>query len=272
MDPAISDPDDPGRRSADIDMFAVQNGYPGDVAASTPSFRGADYDGGFVSRFLNAQASRNASALRDAQKIYAQIEEGNAQVYLDDMPFEEPGAFDAAQLWQADLNILKCSQNPHIVLKRDGSSDMSPGPVCSIRVPSASFARDNSFASDIHASVRTWLGAHALRTRGHYEQTPNDIVGLDYASSNTSLVLQARGIARPVLVVANSGSAFIRMDEIVFDSLKSGDKTYVIEEGAAYRGDECKPCEQALGVPAGYFGDTQKRTYDFMAAWLRARF
>lgn len=272
VDPAIGDPDDPGRRNAAVDMFAAENGYVGDAAAGSPSFKSSNYGNGFRDRFFNAQASRNANAARDAQRILAEIQAGNPRVYSDDMFFEEPGAADAAEMWQADLNLLKCSQRPHLLLARNGTAKLSSEPICSVRVPSASFARANSFASDIHASVRVWLGAHALRANGPYRQTSNDVVGLDHASSNTSAVVHAQGVRKPVLILANSGSYFVRLDEIIFDNLKSADKTYAVAEGAAHDGAACKACEKALGLPAGYFGDTQARTYNFMAAWLSARF
>jgi hypothetical protein len=37
-------------------------------------------------------------------------------------------------------------------------------------------------------------------------------------------------------------------------------------------GGPCTACAQALGLPPTFYGDTQKRTYDFMAAWLQARY
>jgi hypothetical protein len=271
-DPAIGDPDFPGKRNSQVDMFAAQNGYPGDAAAASPTFSNANYNNAFLSLFLNGQASRNADALRDAQRTFVQMQEGDPQVYSDDMPFEQPGVSDAAQAWRADLDLLSCSQKPHVLLKHDGTNEVSAGPICSVRIPSANSARDNSFRSDIHASVRVWLGAHALRTSGRYELGSNDITGVDYGSSNTSAVIQVQGITRPTLIIANGGSDFIRFDEIIFDNLKSADKSFVIEEGSSHDGAECKLCEQSLGLPLGFFGDAQKRTYDFIAGWLRARF
>jgi hypothetical protein len=272
MDPAIKDPDQPGRRDTELDMFAAKNGYPGDAAAGSPTFRSATYSERFKDRFFKAQADRNADVLRSAQRIYDDIKSGNPGVYRDDMPFEVPGTDGAARLWQADLSLVKCTKRRQIFLSRDGSTNLSPGPICSVRIPSASFAGANSFESDLHVSVRIWLGAHALRTNGRYEQTADDITGIDYASTNTSSVLHAGGITKPVLIVANGAHYFLRPDEMIFDALKTSDKTFAIEEGAVHGGGPCAACAQALGLPADYFGDTQRRTYDFMAAWLQARF
>ena len=69
-------------------------------------------------------------------------------------------------------------------------------------------------------------------------------------------------------MVANSGHYFLRPDEIIYDAAKSKDKTFAIEEGAVHGGGPCTQCAQALGLPPDYFGDTTKRTYDFMDEWL----
>ena len=68
------------------------------------------------------------------------------------------------------------------------------------------------------------------------------------------------------------GHYFLRPDEIVYENAKSTDKTFAIEEGSVHGGTECTACEQALGLPAGYYGDTLNRTFDFMDTWISARF
>jgi hypothetical protein len=272
MDPAIKDPDQPGRRESDLDMFAAKNGYPGDDAAGSPTFKSAKYSERFKDRFFKAQAERNADVLRNAQRIYEDIVRGNPRVYRDDMPFEVPGSEGAARLFQADLSLVNCTKSRQIFLARDGSTNLSPGPICSVRIPSASLADADSFASDLHVSVRTWLGAHALRTNGRYEQTEDDIKGIDHTSTNTSSVLHATGITKPVLIMAHGAHYFLRPDEMIYNELKSTDKTFAIVEGAVHGGAPCSDCALARGLPADYYGDTYKRIFDFMAAWLSARF
>lgn len=127
-------------------------------------------------------------------------------------------------------------------------------------------------------NVRVWLGAHALRTNGRYDQTKDDITGIDYDSSATSTVSMVKGIGKhpngsnvttPLLIVANGGHYFLRPDEIVYENANSTtDKTFAIEEGAVHGGGPCTQCAQALGLPQDYFGDTNQRTYDFMDQWL----
>ena len=273
MDPAVTDPEMPHLRNPAVDMFAATNGYPGDTESRGPQFRDASYNADFVERFLAAQAERNANVLSHAENLWARIEAGDAEgLYPDDMLFTVPGAENAARLWQADLDLLKCTQRAHIFLTRDGRTDMSPGPICSVRVPSGRLANADSIGSVLHMPLRVWLGAHALRTDGTYRQTENDLSGIDYESSNTSTVGNVRGITKPLLLIANSAHYFIVPNEIIFDNAASADKTYAITEGAVHAGTPCTACEQALGLPSGSFGDTLGRAFDFIDAWLAERF
>ena len=270
VDPAIKKENKPGIRTPLLDMFDISNGYPGDEAAGSPTFKSATYNDKFKQRFLEAQANRNADLLHEAQNIWSDINSGKSEVYPDDMPFVVPGADGAARLWQADTSLVNCTKNPQIFLTHTGTQNPSPGPICSVRIPSASAEDDDSFGSVLKVSVRVWLGAHALRTNGRYDQTKDDITGIDYDSSATSTASNVKGITKPLLLVANSGHYFLRPDEIIYDATKSKDKTFAIEEGAVHGGTPCTQCAQALGLPADYFGDTIKRTYDFMDEWLSA--
>ena len=268
VDPAIKKDDKPGIRNPNLDMFNTANGYPGDEAAGSPTFKSATYTDKFKRRFLEAQANRNADLLHEAQNIWSDIQAGKSELYPDDMPFVVPGSDGAARMWQADTSLVNCTKKPQIFLTHTGTQNPSPGPICSVRIPSASAEGDDSFGSVLKVSVRVWLGAHALRTNGRYDQTKDDITGIDYDSSATSTASNVKGITKPLLIVANSGHYFIRPDEIVYDAAKSKDKTFAIEEGAVHGGTPCTQCAQALGLPADYFGDTIKRTYDFMDEWL----
>ena len=129
-----------------LDMFDISNGYPGDEAAGSPTFKSATYNDKFKERFLEAQANRNADLLHEAQNIWSDINAGKSEVYPDDMPFVVPGADGAARLWQADTSLVNCTKNPQIFLTHTGTQNPSPGPICSVRIPSASAEDDDSFA------------------------------------------------------------------------------------------------------------------------------
>ena len=161
-----------------------------------------------------------------------------------------------------------------------GTQNPSPGPICSVRIPSASAEGDDSFDSVEKVSVSVWLGAHALRANGLLDQTKDDITGIDYDSSATSTVSMIKGIGKhpngsnvttpSCSIVANGGHYFLRPDEIVFENATgTTDKTFAIEEGAVHGGGPCSSMRSGSGTPpADYFGDTNNRTYDFMDEWL----
>ena len=79
VDPAIKNDNKPGIRNPNLDMFNTANGYPGDEAAGSPTFKSATYDDKFKRRFLQAQADRNADLLRDAQNLWSDIQAGKGR-------------------------------------------------------------------------------------------------------------------------------------------------------------------------------------------------
>ena len=82
VDPAVKNDDKPGIRNPNLDMFNTANGYPGDEAAGSPTFKSATYDDKFKRRFLQAQADRNADLLHDAQNIWSDIKPVKANFTL----------------------------------------------------------------------------------------------------------------------------------------------------------------------------------------------
>nr|TFG53268.1 MAG: hypothetical protein E4H34_03905 [Hyphomicrobiales bacterium] len=272
MDPAITNPDLPRRREPTLDMYSHENGYPGDANAGRPQYQDAEYSEAFLDRFFAAQAARNEQVLNDALELWSKVQAGDADVYGDGMIMVVPGVEDAARIFQADLDLLRCTKDPHIFLGHDGRAEMSDGPICSVRVPSARFARADSFSSVAHLPVRAWLGARALRTNGAYRQTTNDLLGIDYESSNTSTVTNVKTITKPLLQIANGGHYFIVTNEIVFNAAGSTDKTFAITEGSVHAGTPCRACAEAQGLPADYYGDTLGHAFDFIDAWIAARY
>jgi len=272
MDPAITDVEAPHRRERSLDMYAAENGYPGDDQVVAPHFSDAEYSPAFMERFLDAQADRNARVLNGAFELLERAKAADPDIYPDGMLMVVPGAENAARIFQADLDLLRCTKRPHVFLTHDGRRDLSDGPICSVRIPSGRFSRADSAASVVHVPLRAWLGARALRTNGLYRQTENDLTGIDYESSNTSTVANVRGITKPLLLVANSGHYFVVPNEIVFDNAASEDKTFAITEGSVHAGTPCGRCAEALGLPSDHYGDTLGHAFDFIDDWIAARF
>ncbi len=270
VDPAVIN-NTLGQRDPTLDMFSAANGY-------NAATNGAFYTDAFVQSFLAAQAARNALLISQAQNLLAQERTvaGDPTKMGDDIPFTVVGA-SAARIWQPDVNLLACTQQPIIFLSQSGRRPMQLG--CSVRPPSGAATSGLSASSTLNVNVHIWLGAHALRTKGPYSQTNNDLTGIDYTSTATSSVGNITGVSKPMLILANSGHYFLRPDEIVYQAARMADKTFAIEEGAVHGGTECSACEQLLGLQTpvgstsfGYFGDTFSRTMDFMAEWIRKRY
>lgn len=273
VDPAVVD-NAMGVREPGFDMFSAANGY-------VASGNSATYSSSFIQGFLAAQATRNMRLLEQAQNLLeAERTATNDPTELgDDIPFTVVGA-TAARLWQPDLRLLACTQQPVTLLSHDGTRKMQR--VCSVRVPSgAGAAAAEGSSATINTNVHVWLGAHAMRTAGTYDQTSNDLAGIDYRSTATSSVGNITGVSVPFLIVGNGAHYFIRPDEIIYQTARMRDKTFAIEEGAVHAGTECTACEAARGLATpepgpspqyGYYGDTFGRTMDFMAEWLGSRF
>jgi pimeloyl-ACP methyl ester carboxylesterase len=282
VDPAVQN-NTLGQRDPTLDMFTAANGY-------NAATNGAMYGSTFIQTFLAAQAARNALLNQQAQALLAQERQTNPTSLGDDLAFTVVGA-NNARMWQPDLDLLKCTQTPVTLLSHDGTRPTQI--VCSVRPPSGDARDALSSASTLNVNVHIWLGAHAMRTLPSpgpaYNQTNNDITGLDYTSTSTSSVTNITGINRPFLIVANSGHYFLRPDEIIYQTAKMPDKTFAIEEGSVHGGTECTQCETQQGLPTpaptgapgpngtapptfGYYGDTFTRTMNFMAEWINRRF
>ena len=257
----------PSNRTPSLDMFSTANSY-------NFTTDGATYTDAFKKRFLAAQAIRNADLVSQALDLLQQrrIATGNPNDMGDAIPFTVVGG-NAARLWQPDLSLVSCTKTAHTLLSRDGTRPVQK--LCSVRVPSGNGSSDGlTNGSTINFTVHSYLGAHALRTNGRYTQTIDDITGLDYASSADTSAANVPFITVPIIIISNTGHYFIRPDEIIYNAAASFDKTLAYEEGAVHGGTPCDACAAALNPPqpAGYFGDTVKRTMDYYAEWLAVRY
>jgi hypothetical protein len=81
---------------------------------------------------------------------------------------------------------------------------------------------------------------------------------MDWRSSFMSTAGNAEGITVPSLVMVMTCNDHIVHGEIEFDHLGAKDKTFAAVEGALHEFGPCKP----------QYGDTQKRLFDFVDAWL----
>jgi hypothetical protein len=241
------------RTRQDLDLYAAANGYD-------PKSGGAHYSAAFRKRYFAAQVARNDALIDQAVARQRAIGQGGG-AFKDDEPFLAPGAVNtrsAASLHRTDLNLLSHTKRPHALLKADGTSPEVI--VHSIRPPTgAEGARSVGRCCDkANYTVRRFLANDAMRLTEDYAITEDDILGVDWKSSNTSTPLSAEGVTSPTLVLTMSCFQFVVPSEIVFDHLAATDKTFAAVEGADHTFDPCKP----------EYGDTKKRAFDFVDRWL----
>jgi len=260
-DPAVVSEAQPGVRNPRLDMFDPRNGFDTNTGV-------AHYSDKFIKTFLAGQSKRHNKLIDEALHELRDIESGRGHLYPDDMPFVVPGSV-GARLWQPDTRLLKCTKGDYLLLTNANPGGEGPKKICSVRLPGGRAADALSFSSVTSTSVRAWLGAHSVLTTKDYNQTPDDITGIVYESSNTSTPTNIEGIAKPLLIVVMGAHYFMRPDEIILGhAINTNDKTMVGVEGATHGMTPCTACAIALGLPANAFGDTVKRFFDFVDTWL----
>ena len=253
VDPAV----DGDKRIAELDMFTAANGY--NLAAKS-----AHYTPAFAQRFHRAQADRNARIVADARARLKLIEAGQGH-FTDDEPFVIPGLGQnaaGARLYQPDVSFVAHTKAPHILLRADGEKPRQV--IASVRPPSGQQALDSLGSLSLmtqNTTVRRFLAASAIRTRSDYAITADDIVGVDWNSAMTSTPANAEGVTVPTLLLTMSCHYLVVPDEIIFDHLGAKDKTFAAVEGATHLFNACRP----------EYGDTVKRTFDFVDGWLREK-
>ena len=274
-----------GPRKPQLDMFSAANSYVSDPGQLDDN--SASYSKQFRKDYTTHQAIRNQQILQAALDALAQhrLETGDPDNMGDDVVFHVPGA-SGARMWQPDTSLLKSTQQAHTLLARDGTRPVQV--VSSVRPPSGNLPASSADCANsmVNSTLHGWLGAHALDgTPGQYQQTPNDITGINYRSSATSTVNGVLGFTVPLVIISNTGHYFLRPAEIVYENAKSADKTVAYSEGAVHGGTPCAQCTRIImndptmptAAANAYWTDPAgngplERSMNFYAEWLGARY
>jgi hypothetical protein len=266
MDPAVVDEAHPESIDPTLDVFNPDNGY-------NPA--GSRYSEDFKRRYHRAQAQRMVRLTERAQERLAAIERGDGQ-YPDDEPFIL--ARGQARIWQLDTSVVSRTRDAYPILRPDGATIVDVPR--SVRVagvtPGSGGAagltpRQNASWSQgaFPYSVRTWLSGNAVGVDPErYTASEDDVQGVDWRSSNTSTPLNLEGVRVPLLIMAMTGHYWMVPGEIFLNHAASADKELVFVEGASHNITPCAACEEF----PGQYGDTVKRTFDYVAGWVRERF
>jgi hypothetical protein len=250
VDPAF---DGNSRSRKDLDAFAAANGYD-------PKTGSAKYSEDFRKRFFAAQSARNNQIIDNAVARLKLLEQGK-DAFTDDEPMVVPGAVNAksrVSLLRQDTTLLSHTKQPHTLLKADGSKPEVT--VYSVRPATGAeqIKTVGRCCDEINYTVRGFLANDAIRTTKDFALTTDDVVGVDWKSSNASPPINAEGISAPTLVMTMTCFQFVVTSEIVYNHLAGKDKTFAAVEGAEHSFTPCKP----------EYGDTRKRLFDFIDSWM----
>jgi hypothetical protein len=241
------------RTRLELDRYAVANGYDARTGLAT-------YSADFRKRYFAAQSVRNNEIIDRAQARLKQLEAEKGQGA--DEPFPVPG-IEGSSLHAADLSIMSHTKKPHTLLKADGSRPVvvlrsiraTTGPIGEAAIAKAV---SPEVAPNRVATLRQYLADDAIRSTKDFALTEDEVVGVDFKTSNAGTPAQAEHVKIPALVMTNTCFMFVVATEMVYDHLASKDKTYAGVEGSEHFFTPCKP----------EFGDVQKRLFDYVGEWL----
>jgi hypothetical protein len=206
------------------------------------------------------QSARNMQVIAHALERLKAVEAGKGE-FANDEPMLIPGLGEdanGARLYQPDTSIASHTKAPHLLLKADGTREETI--IRSVRQPASQSARQihTLGATSTTTTLRGYLSHSVMRTGPDFAITEDDIVGVDWRSAVDSAPGNAYGVSVPTLVLTMGCHYLMVPGELIYDRLASKDKTYATVEGATHGFGPCKP----------EYGDTTKRTFDFVDEWL----
>jgi hypothetical protein len=236
-----------------LNMFSTKNGYNPNGPSS--------YSTAFINRYTKAQGNRMNKLINEAQDLLAKVKNGTGQ-YTDDAPMLV-GKVNA-RIWQADLNLLSHTKGEFPLISPQHPNGSSPQVVRSVRVVSADPVADSQWdQTDGGFTASTFLSTAALRAPD-FQVTADSITGVDWGSSNTSTILNVKGIRSPLLIMAMTGHYWVVPSEMYYNAATSTpSKTLAFVEGASHGLTPCTAC----ATTPGEFGDTVGETFNYIARW-----
>ncbi len=240
---------------ASVDMFAPANGYD----AKKPS-----YSADFVKRFYAAQGSRYNRLLSLAQSRMEALKAGKGW-FPDDEPFVVSRS--NARLWVPDIDLLARTQQPHTIVGPTGERQEIAKSVRPVGTSARGSASNLLYSSTrTGMTVRSFLSTYAIRTGPDFQITADNVIGVDWQSTNTSLVANVGGFKSPLLALSMTGHYWLVTTEIAYNASPSADKTLSYIEGASHGLTTCKDCE----TTSGQFGDTLTTVMNYIGRWLNS--
>ena len=239
-----------------LSLFSSANGYNPNPNESS------NYSSSFINRYTQAQGQRETALIRQAQQLAKSGTRNGAQSF--------PVARDAARIWQQDTSLLTHTKSQHLLITPNSPQGTLKS-IRSVRIPSDSPVPSSPSANDAgptNFTASTFLSTSAIKTSG-YRLTADSIKGVDWASSNTSTVINVQGIKAPLLIMSMSAHYWLVPSEMYYDAAnKTSSKTLAYVYGAMHTFNPCMVC----GSTSNQFGDTLSEVFTYASNWLTAKF
>jgi hypothetical protein len=244
----------------ELDPFDPKNGY-------NPRGR-STYSKAFQDRYYKAQAARMSERIATALGAQERMKKGDYP-YPDDDIIVVPaggnpgsGAGGDGVLVALDPRIpeLMTTVRPQKLLKNDGT--VVTQVINSVAAPNPDLATANrAFDTGTKIfTIKSFLSANAVRATDARD-------GIDHCSTNNSTTCAVQSISVPIMIAAMGAYNFIRDDETIFEKAASGDKDYVVIEGALHGFTPCTACE----TTPGQYGNSVRNLFDYIQKWVNAR-
>ena len=238
-------------RNKTLDPFSEANGFnpAGDSVFS-------DH---FVDKYSEAQCRRMDGLIHEGLKTRGEIERGKRDPADDAFVIYRT----SARLADFSTGVHRGTLEPRKLLKNDGSID-DTHVVNTVRVPNPGNKQDDEGNAGIqNLTITSFLSASAIRCK-------HSLDDIDWCSSNNATVCAVREISVPILVMTMQGHYFIRDGEQFYEESASGDKDFVVVEGAIHNLDNCPACAAFHGT--GPYTNVPLNLWNYVRDWTNARF
>ena len=221
-------------RDSALDMFNPANGYNPNGSSN--------YSRAFIDRYTVAQGQREARIVAMAERDLKEIANGTAQ-YSDDVPF--PTGRDNAEISEADLNVIAHTQGEYPVISPQYPNGSPPQVVNSNRPVTNNEASDLSWtAKPGDFTAESYMSTSAI-IAPDLHITADSITGVDWASTNTSPIVNVAGIKTPILfmgLTASMDTDPVTQEMFYQAAVNTTNKTLVYVYGATHGLTPCTNC------------------------------
>jgi pimeloyl-ACP methyl ester carboxylesterase len=219
--------------------------------------------------YMRGQRERYNRLVQYAQNRLKAI--GNGQgAYTDDEPMVIPGSNSIRpfnKLYTSDIRLLAHTKKAWPLLKADGT--IATQIVPTVRAPFTPMDASEKLSTAQQLTVREFLSTYAMRVDSDYAITADGFRGIHFDSNLTSPIGNIEGIRIPSLFMGMTGSYEFMSAEAIYDNSPAKDKSLGFVEGASHN---FTPDAQAERYHHTSYGDTVKRLFDYVDAWLTSRF